>query len=130
MFAQTTGGTVYGIEGHLVRVEADISRGLPMFDVVGLPDTSVRESRDLVRTAIRNSGFAFPTGRVVVNLAPADLPKTGPACDLAIALAVLAAAGVLREDALAGVCVVGELSLDGAVRRVPGLLSIALAARE
>lgn len=130
MFAQTTGGTVYGIEGHLVRVEADISRGLPMFDVVGLPDTSVRESRDRVRTAIRNSGFAFPTGRVVVNLAPADLPKTGPACDLAIALAVLAAAGVLREDALAGVCVVGELSLDGAVRRVPGLLSIALAARE
>lgn len=130
MFARTVSGTVYGIDGHLVRVEVDISRGLPMFDVVGLPDASVRESRDRVRTAIRNAGFPFPTGRVVVNLAPADLPKTGPACDLAIALAVLAAGRVVPEQALANVCIVGELSLDGSVRRVPGLLSIALAARE
>lgn len=130
MFARGIGGTVYGIEGHLVRVEVDISRGLPMFDIVGLPDASVRESRDRVRTALRNSGFSFPSGRIVVNLAPADLPKTGPACDLAIALAILAAERHIPEAALTELCVVGELSLDGTVRGVPGLLSIALAARE
>lgn len=130
MFARLIGGTVYGIDGHLVQVEVDVSRGLPMFDIVGLPDASVRESRDRVRTALKNAGFEFPAGRVVVNLAPADLPKTGPACDLAIALAVLAAAGEVPQDALADVCFVGELSLDGSVRRVPGLLSIALAARD
>lgn len=130
MFAQVVSGTVYGIEGHLVRVEVDVSRGLPMFDIVGLPDASVRESRDRVRTALKNAGFAFPTGRVVVNLAPADLPKTGPACDLAIAMAILAASGVVPAASLGDVCVVGELSLDGAIRRVPGLLSIAVAARE
>lgn len=122
------GGTVYGIDGHLVRVEVDISRGLPMFDIVGLPDTSMRESRDRVRTALRNSGFAFPTGRVVVNLAPADLPKGGPTCDLAIALAILAASGHVPKESISRVCAVGELSLDGTVRSVPGLLSIALAA--
>lgn len=130
LFARGIGGTVYGIEGHLVRVEVDISRGLPMFDIVGLPDASVRESRDRVRTALRNSGFGFPSGRIVVNLAPADLPKTGPACDLTIALSILAAEGHIPVDALHRFCIVGELSLDGTVRGVPGLLSIALAARE
>lgn len=130
MFAHAVGGTVYGVDGHLVRVEVDVGGGLPMFDIVGLPDASVRESRDRVRTALKNAGFAFPTGRVVVNLAPADLPKTGPACDLAIALAILAAVNVVPQDALAKVCIVGELSLDGTIRRVPGLLSIALAARD
>lgn len=130
MFARVVGGTVYGIDGHLVQVEVDVSRGLPMFDIVGLPDASVRESRDRVRTALKNAGFQVPAGRIVVNLAPADLPKTGPACDLAIALAVLVAAGVIPREKLADVCVVGELSLDGTVRRVPGVLSIALAARQ
>lgn len=111
-----------------MQVEVDISRGLPMFDIVGLPDASMRESRDRVRTALRNSGLAFPTGRIVVNLAPADLPKTGPACDLAIALGILAAGGHVPSDALKQICIIGELSLDGAIHRVPGVLPIALVA--
>ncbi|MBO8141903.1 MAG: YifB family Mg chelatase-like AAA ATPase [Firmicutes bacterium] len=128
MFARVWSGTVYGVDGHLVQVEVDISRGLPLFEIVGLPSALVRESRDRVRTAIRNSGLPFPTGRIVVNLAPADLPKAGPACDLAIALGVLAAGGQVPAERAASLCAVGELSLDGAVRWVPGVLSIALAA--
>lgn len=128
MFARTLSGTVFGFDGQLVQVEVDISRGLPMFDIVGLPDASMRESRDRVRAALRNGGFAFPTGRIIVNLAPADMPKTGPACDLAVAVGVLAASGQLPVDALAEHCLIGELSLDGAVHGVPGALPIALAA--
>lgn len=130
MFARVLSGTVYGVEGHLVQVEVDISPGLPFFEIVGLPDAAVRESRDRVRTALRNSGLPFPTGRIVVNLAPADLPKSGPACDLAIALGILAASGQLPKERVVRLCAVGELSLDGAVRGVPGALSIALAAAE
>src|SRR5690606_26699144 len=128
LFARVRSGTVYGVDGHLVQVEVDISPGLPLFDIVGLPDAAVRESRDRVRTAIRNSGLLFPTGRLVVNLAPADLPKAGPACDLAIALGILAASGQLPAQRVNRLCAVGELSLDGRVRSVPGVLSIALAA--
>jgi len=130
LFARVRSGTVYGVDGHLVQVEVDISPGLPLFEIVGLPDAAVRESRDRVRTAIRNSGLPFPTGRLVVNLAPADLPKAGPACDLAIALGILAASGQLPQDRVAALCAVGELSLDGQVRGVPGVLSIALAAAD
>lgn len=130
MFARVLSGTVYGVEGHLVQVEVDISPGLPFFEIVGLPDAAVRESRDRVRTALRNAGFPFPTGRLVVNLAPADLPKAGPACDLAIALGILAASGQLPQERVQRLCAVGELSLDGAVRGVPGVLSIALVAAE
>lgn len=128
LFARVRSGTVYGVDGHLVQVEVDISPGLPLFEIVGLPDAAVRESRDRVRTAIRNSGLPFPTGRIVVNLAPADLPKAGPACDLAIALGILAASGQVPAEKVAPLCAVGELSLDGHVRGVPGVLSIALAA--
>lgn len=128
MFARVLSGTVYGVDGHLVQVEVDISRGLPFFEIVGLPDAAVRESRDRVRTAIRNTGLPFPTGRLVVNLAPADLPKSGPACDLAIALGILAASGQVPAERVQRLCAVGELSLDGAVRGVPGVLPIALAA--
>lgn len=117
-----------GFDGQLVHVEVDISRGLPMFDIIGLPDASVRESRDRVRAALRNAKFAFPTGRIVVNLAPADIPKSGPACDLAIALGILAASGQLPKDRLHRYCIIGELSLDGRIQSVPGLLPIVLAA--
>lgn len=130
LFARTISGTVSGYDGRLVHVEVDISRGLPLFDIVGLPDASVKESRERVRAALRNAGFPFPVGRIVVNLAPADLPKSGPACDLAIALAILAAGGSLPADRLQTFCIIGELSLDGRLRRVPGLLPIVLTAVE
>lgn len=128
VFVRTVSGTVFGFDGQLVHVEVDISRGLPMFDIVGLPDASMRESRDRVRAALRNGGFPFPSGRIIVNLAPADIPKTGPACDLAIALCILAASAQVPVEPLHSLCVIGELSLDGAVYGVPGVLPIVLAA--
>lgn len=118
-----------GIAARPLAVEADIASGLPGFAVVGLPDAAVSESRDRVRAAIKNSGFSFPPGRVTVNLAPADCRKEGAAYDLPIAVAILAASGFvpkLPHDAL----FVGELSLDGTVRPVPGALTIAELARE
>jgi magnesium chelatase family protein len=121
--------TVVGIEACPVQVEVDVSRGLPNFTMVGLPDASVRESRDRVRSAIRNCGFQFPASRVTVNLSPADLRKAGSAFDLPIALAMLAALGHVPVDALHGLMVVGELSLDGQIHPVRGVLPVAVRAR-
>jgi magnesium chelatase family protein len=112
-----------------VHVEVDVSFGLPVFAMVGLPDTSVRESRDRVRAAIRNSGFEFPPHRITVNLAPADVRKAGSAFDLPIALGILAAQGTLARREIADVVVLGELSLDGGIQPARGVLPIAAAAR-
>jgi len=112
-----------------VQVEVDVSFGLPAFQMVGLPDASVRESRDRVRSAIRNSGFEFPPHRVTVNLAPADIRKAGSLFDLPIALGVLAAAGHITRRDIAGVLLLGELSLDGGIQTARGVLPIAAAAR-
>jgi magnesium chelatase family protein len=120
---------VFGIEACLVQVEVDVSFGLPAFQMVGLPDASVRESRDRVRSAIRNSGFDFPPHRVTVNLAPADIRKAGSSFDLPIALGVLAAAGHITRRDVAGVLLLGELSLDGGIQTARGVLPIAAAAR-
>lgn len=114
-----------GIDALPVEVEVDVSAGLPGFSVVGLPDAAVQEARERVRVAISNSAYKFPTRKVIVNLAPADLRKEGPAFDLPIALAVLAASGVLPAGSLDNVGVVGELSLDGDLRGVRGALSMA-----
>lgn len=119
-----------GIEGYPVTVEVNLIHGFPQFEIVGLPDASVKESRERVRAAIRNSGYIYPDERVTVNLAPADQRKEGPAYDLPIALGVLACLGVLPADALKGVCILGELSLDGAVRGVRGALPMVISARE
>jgi len=121
--------TLDGIAARPVRVEVDVHRGLPAFSIVGLPDTAVREARERVRAAISNCGFEFPLHRITVNLAPADLRKAGPALDLAIAAALLAASGQLGWEGLDRRALVGELALDGTVRRVPGVLAIAEAAR-
>jgi len=118
-----------GIAAHALTVEADIASGLPGFAVVGLPDAAVSESRDRVRAAIKNSGFSFPTGRVTVNLAPADSRKEGASYDLPIATAILAASGFITKLPHEAIYV-GELSLDGTVRPVPGVLAIAELARE
>mgnify|MGYP003900565773 FL=1 len=118
-----------GVEGYPVYVEVDVSGGLPAFEVVGLPDAAIRESRERVRAALRNSGFEFPLQRITVNLAPAMIRKEGACFDLPIALGVLAATGVVPASAVERCVSVGELSLDGEVRRISGVLSIAFAAR-
>jgi len=130
MLAKVKSGAVIGIDGYLVDVEVDLAQGLPAFDIVGLPDSAVRESRDRVRTAIRNRGYHFPVKRITVNLAPADIRKSGPAFDLPIAVGILIGTNVLPPSAQAGAFFTGELSLDGAVRPVSGVLSMVLAARE
>jgi magnesium chelatase family protein len=121
---------VLGIEAYSVKVEVDISSGLPSFSTVGLPDTAIRESKDRVLAAIKNSGYEFSMKRITVNLAPAAVKKEGAAFDLPIALGILAATGQLSQERLERYIVLGELSLDGSVRKVKGVLPIALAARE
>src|SRR6188472_1506646 len=125
MLACVRTAAVFGVEACAVQVEVDVSFGLPTFGMVGLPDASVKESRDRVRSAIRNSGFEFPPHRVTVNLGPADIRKAGSSFDLPIALGVLAAAGqVVRRD-VEDTVVLGELSLDGAINGIRGVLPIA-----
>ena len=127
MIAKVFSCAVLGIDGCPVEVEVDISgRGLPSLDLIGLPDPSVREAKERVRSAIRNSGFRFPDTRVTVNLAPADLKKEGPGFDLAIAVGLLIADGQIPyEDKIKQTVLVGELSLDGTLRSIPGSLAIA-----
>ena len=120
---------VFGVEACTVQVEVDVSFGLPTFAMVGLPDASVRESRDRVRSAIRNSGYEFPPHRITVNLAPADIRKGGASFDLPIALGVLAASGLVKRREIRDVLLVGELSLDGGIQAARGVLPIAAAAR-
>src|SRR4051812_3914556 len=129
MLACVRTAAVFGIDASTVDVEVDVSFGLPGFTMVGLPDPSVRESRDRVRSAIRNSGFEFPEHRVTVNLAPADIRKAGSSFDLPIALGVLAASGVVARRNVDDVLLLGELSLDGGIHSARGVLPIAAAAR-
>lgn len=126
MFAKTAGSTVLGLNGRLITVEVDIANGIPALDIVGLPDTAVKESRERVRAAIKNSGFEFPARRITVNLAPADIKKDGSGLDLPIAIGILAASGQVNTDAADKYIFIGELSLDGKVRGIPGLLPILL----
>ncbi|WP_228002842.1 YifB family Mg chelatase-like AAA ATPase [Nocardia australiensis] len=120
---------VTGVTGQLVEIEADIGQGLPSVHLVGLPDTALQESRDRVRSAVVNSGEKWPDGRVVLALSPATLPKLGSVYDTALAAAVLDAAGVIPSERLAGTVLLGELALDGRVRRVRGILPAVIAAR-
>ncbi len=128
MLAAVLSGGVTGIEGYIVRVEADVSRGLPSFSTVGLGDSAVREGRDRVASAIRNSGLEFPVDRITVNLAPADVRKEGAGFDLPIALGILAATGQIERGMLDRIAVVGELALDGTTRPLSGVLPVAVAA--
>ena len=130
MLAKAISAAVRGIDGFLVQVEVDLAAGLPVFSTVGLPDAAVRESKDRVVAAVRNSGFDFPVRRVTVNLSPADVKKAGTAFDLPIALAILAAEERLPAERLGRYVVVGELALDGRLRPVRGILPIALAVRD
>lgn len=130
MLAKVTSGATVGLSSVPVTVEVDISeRGLPSFTIVGLPNKAVEESKERVRAAIKNSGADFPTHRITVNLAPADLPKEGPAYDLPIALGLLMASGQIKAD-LKDALVLGELSLDGSLSHTNGILPMALLAKE
>jgi magnesium chelatase family protein len=131
MISKVLTATVYGIDGTRIDVEVDISPGLPAFNIVGLPETSVKESKERVRAAIKNAGFDFPNDRITVNLAPADVRKEGSSFDLPIALGLLASARVIREENMRGYLIAGELSLDGRIRGIRGVLPITiLAAKE
>ncbi|SUA46733.1 magnesium chelatase domain-containing protein [Nocardia africana] len=120
---------VTGVDGQLVEIEADIGQGLPSVHLVGRPDTTLQESRDRVRAAVANSGEKWPDGRVILALSPATLPKVGSVYDLALAAAVLHAGDSVPGSKLAGTVLLGELALDGRVRRVRGILPAVLAAR-
>ena len=122
MVAKILSGALAGVAGIMIEVEVDIAGGIPVFDIVGLPDSAVKESRERVRTAIKNCNIAIPPKRITVNLAPADIRKEGPHYDLPIALGILAGMGVVPAAALANVFVAGELSLDGQIRPVSGIL--------
>src|SRR5580698_6850066 len=132
MLFKSRSAAVYGIDANIIDVEVDFS-GVVMdkeqFNVVGLPDAAVRESRDRVRSAIRNSGFDLPPTRITINLAPADIKKEGSGFDLPIAIALLGAYGALHTKDISDFLLVGELGLDGSLRAVQGMLPIAVAAR-
>ena len=122
MVAKVLSGALNGVEGQGILVEVDMVASMPAFDIVGLPDSAVKESKERVRTALRNSHISLPPRRITVNLAPADIRKEGPAYDLPIALGILACCGEIPLESLEGVFVAGELSLDGDIRPVSGLL--------
>ena len=129
MLARLRSAALFGVDPSVVEVEVDVSFGLPAFNMVGLPDSSVRESRDRVRSAIENSGFEFPAHRITINLAPADVRKRGTSFDFAIAVGVLAASGVVTRREFSGLLLLGELSLNGRIQPPRGVLPVALAAR-
>jgi magnesium chelatase family protein len=129
VLASLRSAAVFGVEAFPVHVEVDVAFGLPHFSMVGLPDATVKESRDRVRSAIRNSGFEFPHHRITVNLAPADVRKAGSSFDLPIALGLLATSGPLTRRCVDDTVIVGELSLDGAINGIRGVLPIAVGAR-
>lgn len=130
MLAKTFTGAVLGVDGYVVAVEVDLARGLPMWSLVGLPDAAVKEAKDRVRAAVKNTGFSFPEQRITVNLAPADVRKEGSAFDLPIAVGLLAALGRVEPDLLPSYLLAGELSLDGQIKPINGALPLALAAKE
>ena len=130
VLAKVLSAALMGLDAHVVEVEVDIGGGLPQFSVVGLPDATVRESRDRVRAALKNTGFSFPVRKITVNLAPAGLKKEGSGLDLAIAVGILVAEDLLPAEAVKDRVLVGELSLDGRIKPIAGALSIAIACRK
>jgi len=126
MLAKIQSVGLVGLEANLIEIEVDIGGGLPQFSIVGLPDATVRESRDRVRSALKNTGFQFPAKKITVNLAPAGIKKEGAGLELGIAIGILVAEGMLPQDAVTSYIFVGELALDGRIKAVPGALSMAI----
>lgn len=130
MFSRTYGATVFGLHGNIITVETDISNGLPAFEIVGLAATSVKESKERVRSAIKNSGYEFPMRRITVNLAPADLKKDSAGLDAAIAAGIMVSSGQIPAELCRQTLFIGELALDGTIRPVAGILSMVLQGAE
>jgi len=130
VLAKVLSSAVFGIDAYTVEVEVDIAAGLPAFSTVGLPDVAIRESKDRVKAAIKNCGYEFPSRRITVNLAPADIRKEGAGFDLPIAVGILAATELVRRDKLGAFFILGELSLNGDVKPIRGTLPVSVAARD
>ena len=126
MFARIYGATILGLHGNIITVETDISNGLPAFEIVGLATTSVKESKERVRSAMKNSGYEFPMRRITVNLAPADLKKDSAGLDAAIAIGIMVSSGQIPAEKCQQTMFIGELALDGNVRPVTGILPMIL----
>ena len=129
MFSRIKGIGLFGIESYMIEIEADVSNGLPAFDIVGLPDAAVKESRDRIRAAIKNCNYKFPVGRITVNLAPADRKKEGSVYDLPVLISILKASGQLKVETDNSI-IIGEVALDGRVRTVRGVLAMAITAQQ
>ena len=130
MYCWVNSASIWGIEPYIVRIEVDISSGMPYFNMVGLLSSEVKEARERVRTALRNSGESLPLNRVTVNLSPADRKKEGTGFDLPIAVSLLCAMGRIQMDKIKDTLVIGELGLDGEVKKVRGILPIVNMARK
>jgi len=130
MLAKVLSGALLGIDAYPVEVEVDIAQGLPQFATVGLPEGAVKESKDRIKSAIKNSGYEFPARRITINLAPADIRKDGAAFDLPMAVGLLQATGTLKPEQEKPYLLMGELSLDGRIKPVRGVLPVAVAARD
>lgn len=130
MISKILSSSVYGIDAYQVEVEVDIASGFPQFSTVGLPEGAVKESKERVRAAIKNCGYDFPRRRITVNLAPADRKKEGSAFDLPISLGILTANGFLKFDKVKDYIILGELSLDGKIKAVKGVLPAAIFVRD
>ena len=122
--------TLLGIDSHLINVQVDISAGLPSWDIVGLPDASIKESKQRVRAALKNIGYALPSRKIIINLAPAHIKKEGAFFDLPIALGILCALNIITNDDLDDYIFIGELSLDGSLNKINGVLPMCMEARK
>lgn len=130
MYSKIKTCTLQGLEGHIIEVETDLARGLPVFNIVGLAGTSIKESKERVRASIKNSGYEFPLNRITINLAPANLRKEGSQIDLSIAVGILLSNGIIENNDLSGTIFLGELSLDGKINRIDGALPMVISMRE
>ncbi|OLS01746.1 YifB family Mg chelatase-like AAA ATPase [Tissierella creatinophila] len=130
MYSKIKTCTLQGLDGHIIEVETDLARGMPVFNIVGLPDASIKESKERVRAAIKNSGYEFPLNRITINLAPANLKKEGSQIDLSIAIGILISNGIIKKSDFRDTIFLGELSLDGKINEVDGLLPMVISMRE
>lgn len=130
MLSKVNSMALHGLEGYLINVQVDVSNGMPCWEIVGLPDTSVKESKERVKTAIKNSGYELLSKRIIINLAPADTKKEGSIFDLPIAIGILIDLGEIQNDRLKEIAFIGELSLDGKINRVNGILPMCIEAKK